>query len=132
MVKLSVSLLIAALAFSSLGCGTFLWIGQTSPESDPAGVAVNRRATFKLKIQSPYKGQELKYPREKTVTGVDPRSVVTVDIRRMPFASGKLVVKLNPEQLLQQVDIESDTGAVRAAQAADKALDTQAKLEAAE
>jgi membrane-associated protease RseP (regulator of RpoE activity) len=56
--------------------------------------------------------------------GIAPNRVEELNTSRMPFSSGKLTLKLQPDQTVQEVGIDSSTGIARAVSAAQSGLDT--------
>ena len=125
---------VVAASLGSFGCGTLLALGQ-APVTDvaPEGVVVNRRATyavsFSIPTGSPLANAVRPDAAPSTLRGVDHDYLLTLDVVRMPFSSGKLVVELDAHQLLKKVGLTSRTGAVRAAEAAERALDARTELE---
>jgi len=108
----------------TLGCGTFLSISEQPRDArEMCGIAVNKRAVYVATLEpAEGSGIEKELP-SATLDTIDPVHVLTVDAVRMPFASGKLVVKLTDQQLLKEVTIESQTDAPRATETAEKSLD---------
>lgn len=125
-----------ALVFSTSGCGTLLSISETNTNTEhPDALVINRRAAYSVKFlipsNSPLKKiAEIKH-KTKSINGVDHDRLLTLDVNRMPFASGKLAVTLNGSQLLKKVELTSETGADRAIDAAKSGFDARTSIEKA-
>lgn len=107
------------------GCGTFLSVEETTPDArQPDGIAVNKQANYTVQITlkngTPL-GSEL-------LGGIDENKMLSINATRMPFASGTLQITVTKEQLVSEVGITSETGAVRAVQAADTIVKTKDDL----
>jgi hypothetical protein len=127
------------LAFALLlsGCGTFLSVReQASFEEFPGGVVVNQPAAYRVEYSfpssSPLHGNQTRDGASETISevrgslvGVSRSRVMVVNMRRLPFASGTLGLKLHPDQTLKEVSLTSQTGAARAATAAQSGVDTR-------
>lgn len=124
-----ITIFIVAAAVLS-GCGTLLAISEASvTKGDPNALVVNRPATYAVKI-IPIDGRfEQIKPPEVMINGVDHDRVITLDVRRMPFSSGKLSVTLNDSQLIKEVELTSKSGADRAANAVKSSFDTRTEIE---
>ncbi len=115
------SLLICNIA----GCGTFLSVDETTPENkQPNGVAVNKQVIYKVQVVSTDPAVQLAVP-DLSLKGIDEKIMLSINATRMPFASGTLQITVTKEQLVSEVGITSETGAVRAVQAADTAVKTK-------
>jgi hypothetical protein len=111
-----------------VGCGTFLSIkGAGVDDPPPGGIVVNQRAVYRVSVTTQADMNEI--GASKPFVTIDPKRVVSVNWRRMPFASGELVVKLNKEQALEEVGLTAATGAVRAAEAATSATEAAAEFQ---
>ncbi|MCH9661085.1 MAG: hypothetical protein K0U54_09255 [Bacteroidetes bacterium] len=118
------------------GCGTFLSISEvTTEKNNPDALVVNRRAIYEAKFSIPDNSplKEIKNIKtgSKTINGVDHNRLLTLDVKRMPFSSGKLAVTLNDQQLLKEVELTSQTGSKRTIDAANKGFDTRTEIEKA-
>jgi len=121
-------------------CATFLSVGQNSldigsKEQTQDGVVINMQAsydvTFKAQEVEIGDGYTVEFDSKGTgkLDGVSASRVETLSVCRMPFASGTLLVKLLPNQTLQEVGITSQTGATRAISAAQSGVDATNTIE---
>ncbi len=113
------------------GCGTSLVVTQTTPDAqDPGGVPVNRRATYRVVGLTLAPGVApgcdappgCKIDLDQRLDAVDPETLLSVNVSRQPFASGKLGLTLDARQAIEAVSISSDTGLVRAVEGAAEGL----------
>ena len=132
-----ISRLLAAAALAGVatsGCATFPSVRETStPCPDGDGLVVNSRASYSVTATipdgSPLKGVDVN---EKSVlTGVAHGSVLVLDVRRMPFGSGSLSVKLLPSQVPEEVAVVGESGAPGAAKTTQIGAETYQALEEA-
>jgi len=125
-----------------LGCGTFLSVGETTVKNfKPRGVTVNKRAIYKAEVtllsatgdkaellsdsgHSLSDSGDPVFKSTTVVSGIDSNNVLVINGTRMPFSSGHLKLTVSEEQLTTEVGITSETGAVRAAQAASTVVET--------
>lgn len=123
-----VTLLTGCLALA--GCGTSLCIESSPRGSDasPDGVVVNRRQFYSGKVSGRLAGKSTKI----SFAGVDHDDVLIVNISRKPFASGKLTLELDDRQLIRQVGITSETGAVAGANAATEVVEKRKEIREAD
>lgn len=104
-------------------------VGQTGLEDPkPKGVAINKRALYQVIVEVPPELKPKIQPPSTFLGGIDEEKLLVVNGTRMAFSSGTLSIKLTEQQLTSEVGITSETGAVRAVQAADTALDTANKM----
>jgi hypothetical protein len=116
--------LVFALVLGS-ACGTDLVLRQTEAAGPwPGGIPVNARAAFQSSVAiDPRVGLELDPSLPVTRTsGVDPVRLLSVDIRRQPFANGKVSLDLDELQRLKQVTISSESGVANGLTAASKVI----------
>lgn len=128
---LHLTAIIAASLFLISGCGTLLSISETqTTEMNPDALVINRPAKYIVKPSLPdgsefkKQGFEIKSIPD-TINGVDHDHVITLNVKRMPFASGKLSVELTGTQLMKKVELTSQTGADRAANAVKSGFDAR-------
>lgn len=119
------------------GCGTFLNISETEQTNkSPNALVINRPAEYSVTLTIPetsifFKGKDeapnnIEPP--GPISGVDHDRVITLNVKRMPFATGKLSVELNGAQLMKKVELTSQTGADRAANAAKSGFDARNEI----
>lgn len=120
----------------AIGCGTFLAVRELEVKDATCadGVVINKGRPYDVKIEvvDPTLTTVMgaKGVSGKRFVGVDHGSVVNMDVSRMPFASAELGVTLNDLQLPKEVSLTSDTGAVRAAEAAKSSLEKAREVKA--
>ncbi len=118
------------------GCGMFLKISETDQKTDsPNALVINRPAIYHVTLTIPetsiFKGKDetannIEPP--GPISGVDHDRVITLNAMRMPFATGKLSVELNGAQLMKKVELTSQTGADRAANAVKSGFDARNEI----
>lgn len=126
-VNLLAKLLMVASCLGSAACGTFLSFGETTPgDYVPKGLVVNLRTVYDVKVSVPDDGAIKKEgfvavtqsPSTQEIRGVAEDRVLTLNVCRMPFATGELSVELTGDQVLKKVTLAGETGVYRALQAA--------------
>ena len=119
--EFAVALLIGVYA---TGCGTTLNISEhVRGAKDPDGVVVNRRHVYKATVQVRIPGHR-DQDTSATVDGLH-RDILAINISRMPFADGDLVLKLDDKQRLTKLEIKSTGGAEDAAKGAKAVLEAR-------
>lgn len=115
-------------AFPLLGCGTFLSVKEIKPNTkDPGGVVVNKHTFYKVEVK--LKDKDKTSLGSDVLSGIDELRMLSINAIRMPFASGTLALTVTPkEQVPTEIAITSDTGAVKAIQAADTIVKTRTEL----
>lgn len=111
------------------GCGTFLSVGETTIENEnPNGIVVNKRVIYEATVtsKSARTADENSQPIKITtpIKGIDNKNLLVINGSRMIFSSGHLAITLTEDQLTSQVSITSETGAIKAAEAANTAVGT--------
>lgn len=125
--------LVAAFALASTGCGTNLEIVEIDELSarKPPGIVVNKTARYRIQNVTVAQGVGLDVTADDAqFPAVDQFKVLSLNVKRQPFADGKLSVKLNPAQQLSTVGITSEAGAARALGAAAAAAEAAAAVRA--
>ncbi len=88
-------------------CGTFLSVSEISPNNKtPDGIAINKRATYKVTVNSNEIGIKLNSSK-KPIVGIDENKMLLVNATRMPFASGTLKIELSKNQLTTTTGLSS-------------------------
>jgi hypothetical protein len=141
-----VALLAALLALTTLAaaCGSYLSVDEvrgTRPSGgEMPGVVINQLALYdaKLEMNCTFRNfaddgrcrtaheaeRDLSLPR---LSGVDQTRRLSLNARRMMFASGTLKVEVNQNHLPKAVGVTGETGAARAATAADAVVKAEAE-----
>lgn len=119
------------------GCATSFQVKEvnapmTTDRSETVdGILVNRRATYRMSAKSNFLGTMQDGLASKALlNGVDQNRMLSVNICRYPFASGKLTTTLGSSQAIEKFGVTSQTGAARLLEAADQSLATKTALEA--
>ncbi len=104
------------LAVLSVACGTTLEVGE-GPRgiASPEGMVVNRRVTYTGSFDMNIPGVGRRSGELKPLAAVDAWRVLVVNISRMLFADGDLVLVLDENQLFKKVEVKSTAGAEAAA-----------------
>lgn len=104
------------------GCGTSLVVRGGDRESlgSLPGVAVNTRRLYVGTVSFP---AVTKRKAPILLRGASVDQVTYVSTRRMPFASGKLTLELDPNQLVKKVGITSDSGLPRSLNSATQIVE---------
>ncbi|HTO53197.1 MAG TPA: hypothetical protein VMR50_07405 [Myxococcota bacterium] len=75
------------------------------------GLPVNKRAAYQPRVQIARNVKLETAAQPGRLDGVDPRELLSVDISRQAFATGKLEIDLDESQRLKKVTISSTSGA---------------------
>jgi hypothetical protein len=125
------------------GCGTEMVVKECrrelrvpegtimSDRDDSDGVVVNQRATYRCKVTLDLPNYIPASKDVDRIVGIDSQKVLAVNISRMIFASGKLVLKLDDKEVIKEAGVTSQTGAVGAVKATDTTLQKRLELKKA-
>jgi hypothetical protein len=96
------------------------------------GILVNRRTAYTVTAQSNFLAPTgaPKLASKAVLNAIDHNHMLSLNICRYPFASGKLATTLNGSQTIEKFGVTSQTGVGRALEAADTSLATKTELEA--
>jgi hypothetical protein len=138
-----VVLLAALLDLTTLaaGCGSYLSVdevrGIRPSGGEMPGVVINQLALYKAELKM---GSDAQLERGFTfskfadkpqplpsLSGVDQTRRLSLNARRLMFASGTLKVEVNQNHLPKSVGVTGETGAARAATAADAVVKAEAE-----